>query len=55
MHYIQVLCQSRLCKADHVYLTYLMLMFSHLNGRKIDHRQIEASYISLKVSFRLNN
>jgi hypothetical protein len=25
LHYIQVLCQYRLCRADHVYLTYLML------------------------------
>jgi hypothetical protein len=46
VHYIQVLCQSRLCKADHAYLTYLMLQrqLSHLNGRKLDHRQVQASY-----------
>jgi hypothetical protein len=25
LHHIQVLCQSRFCEADHVYLTYLML------------------------------
>jgi hypothetical protein len=25
LHYIQIFCQSRLCKADHAYLTYLML------------------------------
>jgi hypothetical protein len=30
LHYAQVLCQSRLCKADHVYLTYLMLHKSSL-------------------------
>jgi hypothetical protein len=37
VHYVQVLCQSRLCKADHVCLTYLMLQrqLSHLNGRKL--------------------
>jgi hypothetical protein len=37
VHCIQVLCQSRLCKADHVYLTYLMLQrqLSHLNSRKL--------------------
>jgi hypothetical protein len=36
---IQVLCQYRLCKEDHAYLTYLMLQrqLSHLNGRKLDH------------------
>jgi hypothetical protein len=35
----QVLCQYRLCKADHTYLTNLMLQrqSSQLNGRKIDH------------------
>jgi hypothetical protein len=34
LHYKQVLCQYRLCKADHAYLTYLMLQrqLSHLNG-----------------------
>jgi hypothetical protein len=33
---------SRLCKADDVCLTYLMLQWqlSHLNGRKLDHRQV---------------
>jgi hypothetical protein len=31
---MQVVCQSRLCTADHVYLTYLMLQrqLSHLNA-----------------------
>jgi hypothetical protein len=31
----------------HTYLTYLMLrrQFSHLNGGKLDRRQVEASYI----------
>jgi hypothetical protein len=39
---IEVHCQCRLCKADHAYLTYLMLQrqLSHLNGRKLDHRQV---------------
>jgi hypothetical protein len=46
MHYIQVLCQPRICKADHAYLTYLTLQrqLSHLNGRKLDRRQVYASY-----------
>jgi hypothetical protein len=45
LHYIQVLCQSRHCRADHVYSTYLMLQrqFSHWNGRKLDRRQVYAS------------
>jgi hypothetical protein len=53
LHYIQVLCQYRLCKADHAYLTYLMLQrqFSHLNGRKLDHRQV--SFRSLHVALGL--
>jgi hypothetical protein len=35
-------CQYRLCRTDHAYLTYLMLqrLPSHLNGRKLDHRQV---------------
>jgi hypothetical protein len=47
LHYTQVLCQYRLCKADYAYLTYLMLQqqLSHLNGRKLDHIQVKASYI----------
>jgi hypothetical protein len=42
MYYIQVLCQPRICKGDHVYLTYLMLQrqLGHLNGRKLDRRQV---------------
>jgi hypothetical protein len=42
VHCIQVICQSRLCKADHAYLTYFMLQrqLNHLNGRKFDHRQM---------------
>jgi hypothetical protein len=42
LHYIQVLCQYRLYKADHAYLTYLMLQrqLSHLNDRKLHHHQI---------------
>jgi hypothetical protein len=52
VHYIQVLCQSVLCKAGHAYLTYLMLQrqLSHLNGRKLDHRQVSASYILCMAS-----
>jgi hypothetical protein len=35
---MKILCQSRLSKADHVYLIYVMLQqqLSHLNGRKFD-------------------
>jgi hypothetical protein len=35
LHYTPVLCQYRLCRADHAYLTYLMLQrqLSHLNGQ----------------------
>jgi hypothetical protein len=35
LHYTQVLCQSRICRANHVYLTYGMIQGqpSHLNGR----------------------
>jgi hypothetical protein len=42
LHYIQVLCQYRFCKALHAYLTYLMLQrqLSHVNGRKLHHRQV---------------
>jgi hypothetical protein len=42
LHYIQILCQSRLCKADHISLTYRMLQrqLSHLNDRKLDRRQV---------------
>jgi hypothetical protein len=39
VHYMQVLCQSRFCKAG-VYLTYFMLQrqLSHLHGRMLDRR-----------------
>jgi predicted DNA-binding helix-hairpin-helix protein len=39
----QVLCQNRLYRADHAYLTYLMLQreLSQMNGLKLDHRQID--------------
>jgi hypothetical protein len=38
---------SRLSKADHVYITYLVLQWqlSHLNAHKLDHRQVQSSYI----------
>jgi hypothetical protein len=44
-------CQYRLCKADNAYLTYAVLQrqLTHLNGCKLDHRQIQASYISWRV------
>jgi hypothetical protein len=40
--YVQVLCQSRLCAADHANLTYLMLQrqLNLFNGRKLDRRQV---------------
>jgi hypothetical protein len=42
VHYKQVLCQFRFLKADHGYFTYHVLQrqLSHLNGRKLDHRQV---------------
>jgi hypothetical protein len=40
LHCIHVLCQSRLCKADHGYLMLPQRQLSHLNGRKFNHRQI---------------
>jgi hypothetical protein len=54
LHYIQILCQYTLSKANHAYLTYPMLQrqLSHLNGRKLDRLQVEASYI-FYLSIRL--
>jgi hypothetical protein len=41
LHYIQFLCQYRLHRADHAYLTYLMLQRqASQNGLKLDHRQV---------------
>jgi hypothetical protein len=39
LHYIQVLCQYRLCKADLAHLIYLILQqqLSHLNGSNHSH------------------
>jgi hypothetical protein len=39
---VQILCPSRICKADHAYFSYLMLQrqITHMNGRKLDHRQV---------------
>jgi hypothetical protein len=47
LHYIEVLCQCRLCKVHQAYLTYLMLQqqLSLLNGCKLDSRQVQDSYI----------
>jgi hypothetical protein len=49
LHYIQVLWQYRLCRADHAYLMHLMLQWqlSHLNGRKLDHRQVKPLILSM--------
>jgi hypothetical protein len=47
LHYTPVLFQYRLYRAGHAYFNYLMLQrqLSHLNGRKLHHRQVEAYYI----------
>jgi hypothetical protein len=39
---LYIFCQYKISKADHAYLTYLMLQrqLSHLNGRKLDNRQV---------------
>jgi hypothetical protein len=49
LHYIQDLCQYRLCKVDHAYLTCLMLQRqrSHLNGCKLDHHQFKPLIFSM--------
>jgi hypothetical protein len=54
LKYIKFVCPYRLSKADHAYLTYPILQrqLSHLNGREIDNRQIQVSYI-LHVWLRL--
>jgi hypothetical protein len=41
-HYIQVLCQSRLCEADHAYVAYNVLQrqLGNLNRRKFDHGEV---------------
>jgi hypothetical protein len=52
LDYLQILCHSRLCKADHIYLTYLMLQrqLSHLNGRKLDHCQVKLLAFSMSAT-----
>jgi hypothetical protein len=42
LHHTQVLCQYRLCRVDHSYITCLMLQrqLSHMNGLKLNHRQV---------------
>jgi hypothetical protein len=44
--------QSWLCKADHAHLTYLMLQWQlgHLNGCKLDHRQVKLLIFLLECS-----
>jgi hypothetical protein len=39
--YVNVLCHYRIRRADHAFITYLMLQrqFNRLNGRKLNHRQ----------------
>jgi hypothetical protein len=43
VHYIHVLCQSRLCKTDHVYSTYLMLQ------RRVSHLKQECGFSEAPV------
>jgi hypothetical protein len=52
LHYTQVLCQFRLYRADHAYLTYLMIQrqLSHLNGRKLD--LLQAIFSSFLIDLR---
>jgi hypothetical protein len=55
LHYIQNLCQYRLCKADHASLTYLIQQrqLNHLNGRKLDHLQVELTGASQSLLYSL--
>jgi hypothetical protein len=48
LHYIQVLCQYRLYKADHAYLTYLILQrqLSRLNRHELDTAMFKALIFS---------
>jgi hypothetical protein len=47
LDYTQVLCQYRLCRADHSYLTYLVLQrqLSHLNGLNLTTAKFKHSLI----------
>jgi hypothetical protein len=59
LHYTQILYQSRLCKADHAYLTYVMLQrqLSHLNGRKLTATKFKPLIFSMSgfaLSFTAN-
>jgi hypothetical protein len=49
LQHTQVLRQYRLCKADHAYLTYLMLQqhLSHLNCHKLDHAKFKELWLDL--------
>jgi hypothetical protein len=51
IHCIQALLQFKLCKADHIQLTYLMLqqLLSHLNDRNIHHSQVYILYVCLDL------
>jgi hypothetical protein len=55
LHFIEVLCQDKLCKTDHAYLTHIMLQrqLNHLNGRKLNHRQVSHTCL-LKVQHLQN-
>jgi hypothetical protein len=54
LHYAQVLCQYRLCRAEHGYHTYLMLQrqLNLLNGRKIALRQVYTNSQSVSLILR---
>jgi hypothetical protein len=45
-----------LCKNGHAYITYLILQrqLSQLNGRKLDYREVLASYIFFALSYTAN-
>jgi hypothetical protein len=56
LHYIQVLCQCRLCKADHASPTYLVLQrqLGHSNGRKLGRHQVQVAFIFSMSNFVLS-
>jgi hypothetical protein len=56
---IQVLCQSRLCKADHAYLIWLMLQWqrNHLSGHSLttaEFKLLKFSVSGFTLSYAMN-
>jgi hypothetical protein len=53
LHYIQVLCQPGLWKADHAYFTYLKLKKqpSHLHDRKLERLYIFYVWLRLTLCY----